>query len=56
MSIKTAEEISKPGVSERLGLDSGVLEAYDAAWRATSEDDRDGVHPIRYVVVGTCSL
>ncbi|CAM9255383.1 unnamed protein product [Scytosiphon promiscuus] len=48
---QTAEEISKPGASERLGLDSGVLEAYDAAWRATEEDKRDGVHPIRYASV-----
>lgn len=44
---KVAEELSKPGLAETLGLDRGVLEAYDAAWRATAEDKRDGVHPIR---------
>lgn len=50
---KAAEEIAKPGLSEKLGLDSGVLEAYDAAWRATAEDDRDGVHPIRLVLASS---
>lgn len=45
---KTSEDLSKPGVVEALGLDSAVLAAYDSAWRATAEDDRDGVHPIRY--------
>ncbi|CAM9286931.1 unnamed protein product, partial [Hapterophycus canaliculatus] len=51
LAQQAAEEISKPGLSEKLGLESGVLEAYDAAWRATAEDDRDGVHPIRYASV-----
>lgn len=28
---------------------SAVLEAYDGAWRATENDNRDEVHPIRCV-------
>ena len=48
---KMAEELSKPGLVEALGAGSGVLVAYDGAWRATEEDKRDDVHPIRCVCV-----
>ena len=43
-----AEELSKPGLVEALGAGSGVLGAYDSAWRATENDKRDEVHPIRW--------
>lgn len=45
---KEAEELSDPKLADRVGLESGVVEAYDAAWRATAGDDKDDVHPIRY--------
>lgn len=43
-----SEDLSKPGVVEALGLDGGVLNAYDCAWKTTAQDNHDGVHPIRY--------
>ncbi|CAN0529265.1 unnamed protein product [Ectocarpus sp. 12 AP-2014] len=50
-----AEELSDPNLAERVGLESGVVEAYDAAWRATAGDDKDDVHPIRYAAVALFS-
>ncbi|CAM9334799.1 unnamed protein product [Ectocarpus fasciculatus] len=50
-----AEELSDPSLAERVGLESGVAEAYDAAWRATAEDDKDDIHPIRYAAVALFS-
>lgn len=46
-----AEELSKPGLVEAIGAGGGVLAAYDGAWRATANDKRDDVHPIRCLSV-----
>jgi len=48
--MKVSEDISTPGMARSLGLDSAVTGAYDGAWRATSEDNLDEVHPIRYKI------
>ena len=48
--MKVYEDISTPGMARSLGLDSAVTGAYDGAWRATSEDNLDEVHPIRYKI------
>ena len=45
-----SKDISTPGMARSLELDSAVTGAYDGAWRTTSEDNLDEVHPIRYTI------
>ncbi|CAN0180894.1 unnamed protein product [Ectocarpus sp. 6 AP-2014] len=55
LAQQKAEELSDPNLAELVGLESGVVEAYDAAWRATAGDDKDDIHPIRYAAVALFS-